>query len=402
MSVTLTTLLLATTVVVCVLSGATGQTLFIDQSFTAHVTDGIVYAQGAVQSPSVGDKDLLLDLYEPTGTNVPALKPGFILIHGGGFTSGTRKNAAMVALANAYAQRGYVTVSISYRLTGDDPPTPGATPVQRATFAAVEDAANAVGWMRDNAASLGIDTSRIAIGGASAGAITALFVGYSELGADASVDAVVSLMGGLYGSESLIDANDPALISIHGEDDGVVPFSLAQDVATAAVAAGIPFEFYPLTGVGHTVPAVLDTWMEDGVTLNVKIRDFLYTHLSLASIGDAPPNIITSNVPPGFVEEGRMVVLSAPLSPILSYQWRKNGAPLSGETAQSLSFPSITIGDSGVYSVTWDDGSKVLTTTPPFVLTVVGAGALPLLGWPGLACVAAMLIGGAALFLRRA
>ena len=29
----------------------------------------------------------------------------------------------MVAFGNAYAQRGYVAVSIEYRLVGDDPPT---------------------------------------------------------------------------------------------------------------------------------------------------------------------------------------------------------------------------------------------------------------------------------------
>jgi len=37
-----------------------------------------------------------------------------------------------------------------------------------------------------------------------------------------------------------------------------------------------------LSGIGHDVPAQLDTWLVDGVTLEVKIRDFMYQALGLA------------------------------------------------------------------------------------------------------------------------
>ncbi|MBW2266945.1 MAG: alpha/beta hydrolase [Deltaproteobacteria bacterium] len=259
-----------------------GAQIYLDQQFGVNVTSDIVYATGAVQFPFSFDKELRLDLYEPTGPSVPALKPGFVFAHGDGFISGSKTNATMVSLADAYAQRGYVAVSIDYRLVQDGPPTPGVTPVDRAVNAAIEDAANAVRWMRANAVSYGIDPDRIAIGGYSAGAVTALGAAYGEHGADAEVQAVMSLSGAMYGQESWIDAGEAPLIMIHGTDDLTVPYALALVVQVAALLAPIELEFHALSGVGHGVPAQLDTWMVEGVTLNVKIRDFVYQALGLA------------------------------------------------------------------------------------------------------------------------
>ena len=270
---------------------ASAQTDFIDPQFGFSTTSDIVYATGAVQAPSVGNKNLLLDLYQPTGAGVPALKPGFIFIHGGGFTSGTKTNFTMVQLAQLYAQRGYVCVSIDYRLTSDDPPTPGGTPVNRAVAAAIEDAANAVRWMKNNAGVYGIDPTRIAMGGYSAGAITSLFTGYMELGSDVEVQAVMSMAGGLYGNEALIDAGDPPLFMFQGDVDATVPYSLATDIETAALAVGIPYEFYTLTGYGHNIvaPILNPTPTFGGQSLGELLRDFMYLHLDLANIGGPPP-----------------------------------------------------------------------------------------------------------------
>ncbi len=38
------------------------------------------------------------------------------MAHGGTFVAGTRTNPSMVSLGNAFAKRGYVVASISYRL----------------------------------------------------------------------------------------------------------------------------------------------------------------------------------------------------------------------------------------------------------------------------------------------
>ena len=264
--------------------------LFLDSDFAVQIESDVVYATGAVRSPTVGEIDLLLDVYRSAGANLPALRPGFILIHGGGFTGGTKSNATMVAFGNAYAQRGYVAVSIEYRLVGDDPPTEALAqdagdPVSVAAVAARVDAVKAVEWMRANAATLGIDPDRIAVGGYSAGAITALGLAYRDPGVDgADVQVVLSLSGGLYGLESLIDADEAPLIMIHGTADPTVPFSLAEAIEDRALSVGLTHEFYPLEGVGHGTPSVLVGTVVDGITLADRIRNFFYVHLDLGSL----------------------------------------------------------------------------------------------------------------------
>jgi acetyl esterase/lipase len=270
---------------VCLSGLAFSQVDFIDQQFTVNKTSDIVYATGAVQSPTVGDKDLLLDLFEPAGVEVPALKPGYIFIHGGGFTSGTKTDFPMMSMATQFTERGYVCVSIDYRLTGDDPPTPGGSAVVRAISAATEDASNAVRWMKDNAVEYGIDPNRIAMGGYSAGAVTSLFTGYRELGSDVEVHAIMSMAGALYGSESEIDSNDPPLFMFHGDDDDTVPYSRALDIEAAAIAASITYEFYTLSGYGHGIvgPALGSSPTFGGQTLTELHRDFMYRELELSS-----------------------------------------------------------------------------------------------------------------------
>src|SRR4029078_3560105 len=79
-----------------------------------------------------------------------------------------------------FAKRGYVAVSMNYRLLAPDSCTGGAGISMEcyvAGVAAVHDAQAAVRWLRANAAEYGIDPERIAIGGESAGGITATGVG---------------------------------------------------------------------------------------------------------------------------------------------------------------------------------------------------------------------------------
>jgi dienelactone hydrolase len=257
------------------------------------VEPNIVYATGAVRSPTVGEIPLLLDLWKPADVNHPALRPGLILIHGGSFTGGSKSAGGIVDLIQRFAQRGYVTASIDYRLVGDDPPTEDIArdpldPVSRAAAAAMVDAGKAVEWMRANAAQYRIDPNRIAIGGYSAGAITSMKVAY-RFGEDpdvggADVQAVLSLSGGLYGYEDIIEAGEPPLIMIHGTLDSEVSFSLAEAVEDRALSVELIHEFYPLEGVGHDTWSGLGSTFVDGISLDYRIANFFYDHLGLGEL----------------------------------------------------------------------------------------------------------------------
>lgn len=107
-----------------------------------------------------GQREMQLDLYRPKERGAP--QPAIVCIHGGGWYKGDR--SSMTNLAEALAARGYVTVTISYRLSGE------------AKFpAAIQDCKAAVRWLRANAEKFGIDTEHIGVTGLSAGGhLTAL------------------------------------------------------------------------------------------------------------------------------------------------------------------------------------------------------------------------------------
>ncbi len=117
-----------------------------------------------------GEREMKLDLYRPK-ERARAL-PAIVCIHGGGWYKGER--SSMTTLARALASRGYVAVTISYRLSGE------------AKFpAAIQDCKAAVRWLRANAVEYGIDPAKIGVTGLSAGghlaALLATSGGVSEL-----------------------------------------------------------------------------------------------------------------------------------------------------------------------------------------------------------------------------
>ncbi|MCJ8320165.1 MAG: carboxylesterase family protein [Colwellia sp.] len=255
--------------------------LFIEPLFSFEKTDGAVYGTGAVQSPTVAEKPLLLDIYQPTGDNVPMLRPGVILVHGGGFQVGDRLKQA--ENAQQFAQRGYTAVSIDYRLTSDDPATTGSSLILRATFAAIEDTLKAVKWMKDNAEDLGVDPNRIVLGGYSAGAVASLYAAFADQGEEYKVQAVLDLAGSHINVANYIDANDPALFIVHG----VLEINEGVDaIEAAAKEAGIKHAIYHLDGIGHAETLYeLDHWVEDGVALRTLLSQFLYEVLDLENLG---------------------------------------------------------------------------------------------------------------------
>src|SRR5947209_8486045 len=281
------------------------------------VTPALTY--GSAPDPTGNPVTLTLDMYRPTGDTQTGW-PAIVLVHGGGFSGGNSHNGAMVTMAKGFAQRGYVAVSINYRLfnTAKEKCGTQAAPSQNCITAAItaqHDAQAAVRWLRRNAATYGIDPSRVAIGGGSAGAATALAVAVNSTdpgtsgspGYSSKVGAAISISGALPGSLAKADfdrADSPTLM-FEGTADPTVPYGAAAATAAEMRAAGIPVVFETLQGGGH-VP--MKTFGDTIVTQSVY---FAYDELNLARAAGqrtaSPTSTITAPRKNGSYMPGQVV-----------------------------------------------------------------------------------------------
>ncbi len=256
-----------------------------------------------------GDHALLVDVYSPKGLNKPA--PGLIFIHGGGWSGGHRSDYKYYTVA--FAQRGYVAATISYRFAPEFP-----------FPAAVEDAKCAVRWMRAKAAELHVDPDRIAVIGGSAGGHLSMMVGYTadqkkleghggHEGVSSEVRAVVDLYGPtdfdtplgresgtvrrfigksftedpeLYRAASPIrylNAKSPPTFVLHGTIDEVVPVEQSDMLVEKLKELGVPHWYDRLDGWPHTMD-IAKPVNERTQTLLVR---FLETYLKPAGTAEA-------------------------------------------------------------------------------------------------------------------
>ncbi|MEZ5843596.1 MAG: alpha/beta hydrolase [Hyphomicrobiaceae bacterium] len=110
--------------------------------------------------PGPGGGKLKVRIYDPREANGPSL-PVLAYFHGGGFVIGDLDTHDTICRALCRAS-GAIVMAVDYRLA----------PEHRYP-AAVDDACAAVAWLEANAAEIGGDPSRLAVGGDSAGATLA-------------------------------------------------------------------------------------------------------------------------------------------------------------------------------------------------------------------------------------
>lgn len=246
-----------------------------DQVFTTVNKTADVQYGSAVNQQNV-TVNLFADIYRPAGDTVTQ-RPLVIFVHGGSFCCGSKTSAEIVDEANYLAQRGYVTASISYRLAQNGCSAGGASPeCVTAIGHARQDAQAAVSWFRSNASTYGIDTTRIAIAGSSAGGITAADVAFaSSSNPDTAVRAAVSLSGANVLQQP--NTGDAPLLLMHGTADFVVPYSWAQTTLAAGNAAGVRTVLTSWQGAGH-VPYVAHR-----TEILEQTRNFLWWHMNLAN-----------------------------------------------------------------------------------------------------------------------
>lgn len=138
--------------------------------------------QAGVPYGEAGGQTLLLDVYLPAGGG--ANRPAVLLLHGGGWQVGDKASAQPEGVALARA--GFVAFAPNYRLDAPDP-----------WPAELQDVQQAMRWVQDQAATYGVDPTRIGAFGGSAGGNLAMLLGTSGPGGPGRppLRAVVSWSG---------------------------------------------------------------------------------------------------------------------------------------------------------------------------------------------------------------
>jgi acetyl esterase/lipase len=112
---------------------------------------------------TIGNRKLLADIFYPKKASKKG-NPAVVMIFGGGWRSGDKSQN--VPIAQQLASKGYVAMTIEYRLSLEAPYP-----------AAVQDVKSAVRWLRANAKKYNIDESKIGTLGMSAGGQLASLAG---------------------------------------------------------------------------------------------------------------------------------------------------------------------------------------------------------------------------------
>ncbi len=228
---------------------------------------GFTFIQG-ITYRNVDGIDLVADLYLPPGAGP---FPGIVFLHGGGWRNGNRLQLRRQA---AYmAQHGMVGMAIEYRLAPAHP-----------FPAALEDAKQAVVWLREHASTYHVDPSKIAAVGSSAGGHLAAMLGVESTDRSAptgsNVQAVVAFNGifdfaamppsnmvsdflGKPCTEDVavcreasplshVHPNEPPFLILHGTEDKTAPYAQAAAFVEMLKAAGDHAELFTATGAPHT------------------------------------------------------------------------------------------------------------------------------------------------------
>ncbi|MFM7925621.1 MAG: alpha/beta hydrolase fold domain-containing protein [Planctomycetaceae bacterium] len=237
--------------------------------FSVRLREDVVYGR-------VGERELLLDIFTP---EVEGPVPAVIVIHGGAWRSGNRKQ--LRGYADSLAKRGMACFAIDYRLAPEH-----KFPAQ------IDDCRMAVRWVRRHAAEYQVDAARLGAIGYSAGGHLAALLGTTGKAADEDpekldtrLQAIVAggaptefrlmadggkwaeyWMGGdrkavpekfeAASPTAFVDAKDPPFFFFNGTDDKLVPLIWSMTCHTALRGAGVRSEVYRVEGAGHLQAAM--------------------------------------------------------------------------------------------------------------------------------------------------
>jgi acetyl esterase/lipase len=258
-----------------------------------------------------GNELLRLWVTDPTD-NASPLRPAIIWVHGGGFKAGIGAGYGLATdTAAQYARRGYVGFSVEYRVdttsdcqwVQDNPPTaPGYAEArarcERAIGAAQQDTQAVIRWVRRHAAQYRVDPTKIAVGGFSAGAVTAANVAYrwdasgdhayspdDDPRADSRAQATFGASGCEYLPESIGVGDAPASF-IASELDQAVDYACVSTTTNTARARGLVAELTSYCDAGGHAKSL---YLQHQAATDAQWTTFLARELWIWS-GQRPPS----------------------------------------------------------------------------------------------------------------
>lgn len=210
----------------------------------------------------VDGRKLKLYVTKPDGWQKTDNRPTVAFFHGGGWVGGAP--GQFTEHSKYLAERGMVAIQVEYRLLdrkGNDPPTQ-----------CVEDALDAMRWVRSHATDLGIDPNRIAAAGGSAGGHLAAYLGtvsVRQSGVSTKPNAMILFNPvydngpGGWGTQRVkdrytefspahnISEDDPPHIVYLGSQDKLIPVATAENFQKKMKEAGVTSELRIYEGQGH-------------------------------------------------------------------------------------------------------------------------------------------------------
>jgi len=216
-----------------------------------------------------GDTKLKLWAFNPEGWKSSDSRPAIVFFFGGGWKSGSPTQ--FVPQSEILAKRGMVAIVADYRVASRN---------QTKAKDCVVDARDAMRYVRENAAKLGIDPKRLAAGGGSAGGHIAACLGVIEADAESRPNAMAlfnpaCVLAPLDGKnywdpergdgmkdrmgvepEAIspahhVTAKAPPCVIFHGKADETVPYATTEVFAKKMKDAGVNCVLHGYEGEGH-------------------------------------------------------------------------------------------------------------------------------------------------------